>query len=115
MFLFFHRWNVTYVLEINVVMITTSLHSRSLHKPEGGGFRRSKNKTQKIRWHLDVQEKYTGVNEVDVVNEENTINKVDEMTEVRKSSKSMSFQQRMRRSQPHNFPSNDRLKDKSVP
>ena len=53
MFLLSHRRNVTYVLEINVVMITTSLQFRSPHKHGGGGCRRSRNNTQKN----NVQEK----------------------------------------------------------
>ena len=56
-----------------------------------------------------MQEKDAGVNE------ENTINRDDEMTEVGKFSKSMSFRQMMGGGEPHNLPLKDRLKDKTVP
>ena len=115
MFFLFHRQNVTYVLKINVVMITTSLHFCSLHKLGGGRCRRSRNQTQKIRWHLDVQEKDAGVNEVFVVNEENTTNMDDEMTKVRESSKSMTFWQKLRGCEPHHLPLKYRQKNKTVP
>ena len=74
-----------------------------------------KQNTKKVRWHFDVLEKDAGVNEVAVVNEENTTNMDDEVTEVGESSKSMSFRQRMRGSEPHHLPLKDRLKDKTVP
>ena len=43
-----------------------------------------------------MQEKDAGVNEVVVMNEENTINMDDEVTEVGESSKSMLFRQRVK-------------------
>ena len=68
-----------------------------------------KQNTKKSRWHLDVQEKDVGVNE------EKTINRDDDLNELGKSSKSLSFREKMRGLSPHHFSLKDRLKDKTVP
>lgn len=44
-----HRRNMTDMLEIYVVMSTSSLHFRSSYKYGGGGCRRSKNNSQKMK------------------------------------------------------------------
>ena len=62
-----------------------------------------------------MQEKDAGVNEVAVVNKENTTNMDDEVSEVVEPSKSMSFRQRMRGGEPYHLPLKNRLKDKMVP
>jgi hypothetical protein len=47
MFPLLHRRNMIKVLEINVVMTTSSLHFHSPHKHGGGGCRRSKKNIKK--------------------------------------------------------------------
>ena len=60
-------------------------------------------------WHLDMQEKNVGVNE------EKTINRDDDLNELGKSSKNLSFREKMRRLSPHHLLLKDRLKNKTVP
>ena len=74
-----------------------------------------KQNAKKMRWRADVQEKDAGENEDSFVNDDKTTtNEVDEKG-VEKSSRSLSFRERMRGLPPHCLSLKDRRKDKTVP
>jgi hypothetical protein len=102
MFTLLHSRNMTKVLEINVVVITNSLHFRSPYKHGGGGC---------TKRQAYVLQKDVVVNEGVDLNEDKMTNRKNEVNIVDKSSRSSSCRERMRGFSPHRHPLKDQMKN----